>query len=308
MGGRERLGVALALISATAFGLFAVLLRVADDDGADPVSVLAMRFMIAAPLLWVLALTRRPRASGGRVPGRALLTGFALGMAGYSAQAALFQGAVNRTGAALADLLLYAYPALVVAVAWAIGREHPDRRRLVALVVASVGTVLVLLGGGGSEFNGLGVALGLGAALAYTLYILGCDTVVGGVPPFLLAALIATGAGAAFTLAGLVGIGGGLDFGFTAKAWWAVVGIAIVGTVIAVAAFLASLDLIGPSRASILSTLEPVVTVVLAGLVLGERLGPVQLVGGALVLAACVLLQVRGRVPEPASADYSSPR
>ena len=285
----------LALVSAAAFGLFAVLLRVAGDEGADAVSVMAARFVIAAPVLWVIAA--RPwqqRPHGRLVPApRLAIGGLALGFVAYSAQAALFQGAVNLTGAALADLLLYAYPAMVVGLAWAMGREHPTRRRISALVVASLGTALVLLGGGGSQFDGLGVALGLLAALAYTLYIMGCDRVVQGLQPFALAALVATGAGMAFLTAGLVGIGGGLDFSFTPTAWWAVIGIAVAGTVLAVGAFLMSLKLIGPSRASILSTLEPVVTVILAYVMLSERLGPVQLAGGVLVLAACVLLQLR---------------
>lgn len=293
------------MLSAAAFGLFAVLIRIAGDEGADSVSVMASRFVIATPILWIVASRSRGPAhaiAGRRLPLRAAMGGIGLGFAGYATQAALFQGAVNRTGAALADLLLYAYPALVVVLAWAIGRESPNRRRLLALVVASVGVVLVLVGGGGSEFDGLGVVMGLGAALAYTLYVLGCDTVVRGVSPFQLAALVSTGAGTAFLLAGVLGIGGGMDVGFTGKAWLAVIGISIVGTVIAVSAFLAALELIGPSRASILSTLEPVVTVVLAYIVLGERLGPVQLLGGVLVLAACILLQLRSAGRAPASA------
>ena len=269
---------------------------------------MASRFVIAGPILWIIATRpwRRERTPGsGLPPRRAFFGGIGLGFVGYATQASLFQGAVNRTGAALADLLLYAYPALVVVMAWAIGRESPDRRRLVALVVASVGVVLVLVGGGGSEFDGVGVAMGLGAALAYTLYVLGCDAVVRGVTPFQLAALVSTGAAAAFLIAGALGIGGGLDLGFSGKAWLAVIGIAIVGTVIAVSAFLASLELIGPSRSSILSTLEPVVTVILAYVILGERLGPVQLLGGALVLAACILLQLR-RTSRPAAAAEPS--
>jgi drug/metabolite transporter (DMT)-like permease len=270
---------------------------VADDEGADPVSVLAVRFLIAAPILWAIAArTGRSARSAGVPPGRrAVVGGLLLGAVGYSAQAALFQGAVARTGAALADLLLYAYPAMVVLAVWALRRDPPGSRRAFALVVATGGVALVLVGGGGSEFDGVGVALGLGAALAYTVYVLGCDTVVRGVPPATLATLVATGAAVAYVVAGLAGLGGGLDLGFSARAWWAVVGIALVGTVLAVTAFLAALDLIGPSRASILSTLEPVVTVLLAYLFLGERLGPAQLAGGAMVLAACVILQLRPR-------------
>jgi drug/metabolite transporter (DMT)-like permease len=70
--------------------------------------------------------------------------------------------------------------------------------------------------------------------------------------------------------------------------------IALVSTVVAVSAFFAGLRRVGPSEAAILSTFEPPVTVALAFLVLGERLTPVQLAGGALVLAAVIVLQLRG--------------
>ncbi len=59
--------------------------------------------------------------------------------------------------------------------------------------------------------------------------------------------------------------------------------------------FFAGLSRVGPTSASILATVEPVVTVVLAFLVFGETLGPAQLVGGALVLSAVVVLNARRR-------------
>ena len=70
--------------------------------------------------------------------------------------------------------------------------------------------------------------------------------------------------------------------------------IALVSTVVAVSAFFAGLRRVGPSEAAILSTFEPPVTVALAFAVLGERLAPAQLAGGALVLAAVVVLQLPG--------------
>ena len=76
-------------------------------------------------------------------------------------------------------------------------------------------------------------------------------------------------------------------------AWWgwaATVAIAVVCTVVAILAFFAGLKRIGPARAAIASTLEPVVTVVLAWAVLGESLSAMQLLGGALVLGAAARL------------------
>jgi drug/metabolite transporter (DMT)-like permease len=82
----------------------------------------------------------------------------------------------------------------------------------------------------------------------------------------------------------------GAPFPVTATGWGVVLGTVLVATIIAVTAFLAGLQRIGPTDASMLSTLEPVVTVLLAALLFAERLAPITLLGGGLILAAVLLL------------------
>jgi drug/metabolite transporter (DMT)-like permease len=88
----------------------------------------------------------------------------------------------------------------------------------------------------------------------------------------------------------------------TSAGWLAVAAVTLVATVIPVVTFLAGLKLIGPTDASMLSTLEPVVTVVLAAWLFGEILKPVTLLGGGLILAAVLLLTRsglrQGRAPD----------
>jgi drug/metabolite transporter (DMT)-like permease len=79
--------------------------------------------------------------------------------------------------------------------------------------------------------------------------------------------------------------------------------LAVVSTVGAVALFFAGLRRVGPTAASILSTLEPMVTVALAFAVFGESLGPAQLLGGALVLAAVLTV----RAPRKRELALASP-
>jgi drug/metabolite transporter (DMT)-like permease len=78
----------------------------------------------------------------------------------------------------------------------------------------------------------------------------------------------------------------------TAAGWGWLGCLAIVSTVAAVGLFFAGLRRVGPTTASILATVEPLVTVLLAFLVFGETLGAAQLAGGALVLAAVLVLQL----------------
>jgi drug/metabolite transporter (DMT)-like permease len=134
------------------------------------------------------------------------------------------------------------------------------------------------------------------------------DRVVTRIDAFLVSALIATGAAVTLSAAGLVS--GTLDLGFETGGWAWIVGLALASTVLPISAFLASLPKVGPSTAAIVSTVEPMVSVAMAMLWFGERLGLIQIVGGALVLAAVVLLavKVKGRVPAAESTAAATAR
>jgi drug/metabolite transporter (DMT)-like permease len=287
----HRLGSALCVASAIAFGAMAIFGKLAYDAGVGLLTLLFVRFTIAAPVLWVAAL-RRPGLLA-RAPRRTLLAAFALGAVGYAMQAALYFAALTRMDASLLSMLLYTFPAMVTAAAIALGRETPNRRRIGALLVSSGGLALVLLGAGSSTFDWLGAALGTGAAMTYTAYILVSDRVGGELEALPLSALITTGAAITFGVACVAS--GSLDTGFDSEGWLWLASIAIVSTVTPITLFFAGLRRVGPSTAAILSTLEPPTTVGLAFLVFGESLSPIQLVGAALVLGAAVSLQLRPR-------------
>jgi drug/metabolite transporter (DMT)-like permease len=87
-----------------------------------------------------------------------------------------------------------------------------------------------------------------------------------------------------------------------AEAWLPLLGLGVVATAIAIQTFYAGVTRVGGARASIISTVEPVYTIVLAMLLFGERLEPLQVVGGVLVLVSVILAETgrRGQVAEPA--------
>ena len=130
------------------------------------------------------------------------------------------------------------------------------------------------------------------AALVYTAYILTGDRVLSGIAPLSLTALVCCGAATTYAVASVLR-GGPTSLDAGPAAWGWLVTLALVSTVGAIIFFFAGLARVGPSVASILSILEPVVTVGLAAAVFCESLSVGQLMGGVLVLGAVVVVQWR---------------
>lgn len=282
----------MCLASGAAFGAMAVFGKLSYDEGATVGTLLVVRFGLAAALFWLLLAARGGVGEVRALSRRDLGLALALGAAGYALQAGGYFAALERIDASLLALILYTYPAMVAGAALALGRERLDGRKIAALLLASSGLVLVLAGAGAGALDPLGAALGLGAAMIYTTYILVSERVVARVRPQVLSAIVCTGA-AASLLAGTTLLGEFRPGDLTSAGWGWLGCLAVISTVGAVSLFFAGLDRVGPTAASILSTIEPVVTVVLAFLVFGELLGAVQLVGGALVLTAVIVLNAR---------------
>ena len=290
-----RRGLLFCLASAAAFGAMGVFGKHAYDEGATVGTLLAVRFALAGAVLAVAAV-----ATGtlrGCAP-RDLALAAGLGAVAYSAQAGAYFAALARLDAGLLSLLVYTFPAIVAVAAAALGRERAGRRTVAALVLSSAGLALVVAGAGAGALDPLGTALGLGAACVYAAYVLASERVAARVGALGLSALVCVGAATTLTLAAAAS--GELRPGDVSAAglgWLAA--IALVSTVGALALFFAGLPLVGSTAASILSTAEPVTAVVLAFALLGDTLGPVQLAGGGLVLAAASVLALARPQEQP---------
>ncbi|MEO9238213.1 MAG: EamA family transporter, partial [Jatrophihabitantaceae bacterium] len=221
-------------------------------------------------------------------------TAVALGGLGYAAQAAFYFGALTRLNAAIVAQLLYVYPALVVVIALLRRVESPDRRKLLALVCSIAGLALLLHGGssrgGGSA---TGVAMALGAAGTYALYITVAATLAAELDVYLLSAIVCSAA--TFSVVGYGLLTGSLHTDVAASGWGWLAALALISSVVAIGTFLAGLRLVGGPAAAILSCIEPVVTAISSAIVFGEGLTGTQLAGGAAVLGAVVVLQARRR-------------
>lgn len=282
-------GALLTAVSAFGFSTLPILGVVAYQAGANVTTLLGVRFLIAAALLWGwLLVTRRP------LPDRK--TGFLLllmGGVGYTLMSALYLSSVagNRLSPSLAALLLYTYPAIVAVQAWWFDGHPLTGRQAVALGLSMTGVLLVLLAPGASAlFTPVGAALALASALVYATYILFGSRVTRHTSPAVATTYVATAAAAVFL--GYGALTGSL-VPVALPGWFAIAGTAVFSTVIAVLLFFAGIERLGPARASIISTLEPVGTVLLSALIFADRLSALQMTGGVLVLAGVLWLQLR---------------
>jgi len=268
----------------------AILARIAYESGVDTPTLLALRFAIAAAAMLVIALMRRTPLPAGSTLARVVL----LGALGYGGQAFSFFTALTLIPAGVVALLLYLHPALVALLSAGLLHERLTVPKRVALGVALVGTVLTVapaLGGPSGAQSSAGVAAGLAFAVAaavfYSFYIIAGAWLGRHVAAQPMSTVVIASAAAVFVAAALAR---GPAWPQTASGWLAVLAIALVSTVGAITLYFAGLERVGPTRAATLSTLEPVVTVTLAALVLGEAIAPVQIAGGVLILAAVALI------------------
>ncbi len=294
-------------IAAVGFGLGGPLARAAGDVGFNGVTFAFWRSAgsvaaLAAMLLMGVAMGRLPHVpfrSIGRLEWLQLL---AMGLFVAGTTLGLFLG-FERTTIALALIAFYTYPVIVALAAVRIYGEPLTGQRLGAILLASFGLALVVLGPGAIDADGvdlLGILFALGAAACQTGYALVAARGFASVPSFQAATLLRGVSLLAYLLVLvplllLIGDGdrllGPLD---GVDAWLLIVIAGVFSAALPTAGLVAGYRRVGPTRGSVLMLLEPLTGALLAALLLAERPAPIQLLGGLLVLTGAVIAQ---RVP-----------
>lgn len=241
-----------------------------------------LRFAVSALALWALAGALRVPMRLGRPKLRSLV---GMGVVS-SVVGGLFVGSLDRIPAATATLLLYAHPAMVAVATALLGRERWTLGKGVALGLSTVGLVLVL-GAPARDLDWVGVGMALGAAVALAAFVVLAQRAVEAVHPLVSSGVVQGTAALAFAPVALAT--GALDVGRVpgSVGWTIAVGVFTAG---AISLFLSAVQRLGPTRASIGATVEPVVTVILGVVVLSEAVTGPQLLGGLLVVAAVAIL------------------
>jgi drug/metabolite transporter (DMT)-like permease len=267
--------------------------------------LMAWRFLIGAVFAWGwVALSPGARRGLRGMDRRAVLVAVALGVL-YVGNSSTYFAGLETVSASLAALIVYIYPALVAVLSLRLGRRLEGRRAWGALALALAGVALAV-GNIDVSREALpvpGLILMVASPIIYSVWIVLAARLSGegrsevgrdaeaGANPTAAGAVMLSATAAVFWVSALATGRPVLPGEIPAAAWGGIAGVGIVSSFIAVQAFYAGAHRIGAARASIVSTVEPIWTIVLANLLLGELLGPLQLVGGAMILAGVVIAQ-----------------
>ena len=297
-------GAGLVALAAVCFGTLGPITRYADDAGVGSLAIVAWRAGIGATAMILLLLTLRGTAGRRPLALRALPAGDrwfigAASMANLVLNLAMFIAFV-RIEIGLALLVFYLYPAFVAVASVLWFGDRLDMLRWSALGQSMLGLVLTLAGSGAlGGIDPLGVGLAFLAAMAQAFYVLSARHGFARIPPIESAAITMGGAALGYVVIALA-IGQFVDLGAPLASRAALVPVAlagVIGAAIPTLCFITGIRLLGAPRAAIVATLEPVVGVALAAWLLNEQPTLIQVLGGALILVAAVLLQIRALEP-----------
>ena len=290
-------GVLFVAAAGVLYGTLVILAKLAYATGIAPLPLLVLRYGLAAGLMWaVLGLTRRDLL---RVAPRERALGIGLGLL-YASQSFAYFWGFQTVNAATTGILFNTFPLWVAVLAAFFLRERMTLAVGAALALGVVGTWLTS-GFVGGSVDAYGATLILSAAFGYAVYVVAARKTTTSLKPESVAAHVFLGSAGGFLAAALVT--GSLPLSASPASIGYAAALAVVATLLPILLFLKGLRLIGASRAGVIGTLEPVVTVALAAAILGDVLGPIQWVGGALVVVASLLVHASGMREREAASE-----
>ena len=284
---KGQLGFILMLLAALGFAIAVILMRVMTQTMAMPTHEIGIwRYIIAGPILWLIGVFRNKAANLARKRTLWLiLLGVVFSLSGFSA---LF--ALDRILSSLYIIILYFYPSLIVL--YSLISHHPVPALFwLGLPMSLIGLVLTVYQPGQNlVIDPFGLFMTIINALAMVVYMIMSERIFKGIDDRF--------AGTKWVMTGTILVGTvmipifGLSLPTSLTEWVLLLSYSLFGTLMPILSMNAGLQLIGAARGSVIATFQPVLTVLLALLLLNEMLSLQQWLGGLLVIGSVVLLQL----------------
>ncbi|WP_346848625.1 MULTISPECIES: DMT family transporter [unclassified Clostridium] len=278
-------GIFYIAVASIAFGLMPILAKLAYSGGANPISTLALRFTFASIILLLYIRSRNISLKLNRCQIRIILF---LGVVGYSMTSILLFVSYQYIDVGIAGMILHTYPLMVMVLSVLFNKERFNPKKFLYLIITIIG-IFIMLDVKVQKVSNVGVILVLSSALCYAIYVIGASNEnIKGLNNFVITFYISL-------ISAIVGgcIGVITDSFNSVINFYGIISIlliAFISTVVALMAFLKGVKLIGATNAAIFSALEPIVSLVLGVIVLGEPISFKIIIGSFIIIVIMVKL------------------
>lgn len=277
-------GYLLIIISAIGFGVMPIFASYAYENNVTLTTFLFLRFAFTSIIFFAYIFLKKIKININKTQ---LLYLILLGGILYTLQSTFYFSSIKYIPTSLAVLLLYLYPVFVAFLSFFINKEKLSIKLFLSIAISLTGMILVL-GTPESDINYIGILLALGAAIIYSFYIIIGNKMALLLSPIITSAFIALFASLSLLIGGI--FTNTLSFDFNTTGWLPILGTTLFSSIIAMVTFFKGMNIIGPTRASILSMVEPVVTIVFSIILFNDTMSGLQFVGGIIIIIGAILV------------------
>jgi len=278
-------GILFIILSAISFGIMPILAKLSYRGGANTYTTLFLRFFFAAIMLLYYL---RSKGISLKLARKQLFLVIIIGVFGFTLSSISLFMSYNYISIGMATMIVYTYPAIVTLLSYLFYKEKIYPRKIVSLTISTIG-IFVLIDRGSVSFNLIGIILAGIAAVMYSLYVLGAShKEFRVINSYVLTFYISCASAVMMFMAAITT--GNFNMHISFYALVAILLLALISTVVALMAFLEGVRIIGPSKASILSTIEPIVALTLGIIILGEPISVRIIIGSIMIVTSVVIL------------------
>lgn len=279
-------GILFVIFSAVGFGLMGCLSKFASYSGVNIFTLLSFRFFIAFFVLFCICyFTKKKFLLNLKLIAKLSL----LGILGYAAMAFLLFSSYKYLPISIATITFYSYPMLTYFLSVLFKQEKFKTTKAMIFTISLCGLVLSIYTGG--QLNIMGILFSFSAGLIYSIFIVISHDFTKGVTPIFSSTIICLTAGLTLFIIGLSYHKISIHFPF--QGWIVILALATFSTVIPIVFFFNGLRIIGASNSAILSTIEPITSILVSLLIFQDVLKPLQVMGIVIVLSASMLSQIK---------------
>ena len=277
-------GSLLVIISAISFGLMPVFAKIAYENGSNNYTVLALRFIFSSLVLFVYMKIKKVSMKISKSEFKCI---FLITIFGYIVCSLSYFTSFEYITVGLSTMILYTHPALVVIFSALIYRDKLSIKKVASILITTLG-IYLLVDFKGSEFNLYGISLAIISSVTYCIYIIGLGSkALKNVNSMVITFYVCILSSIVVSSFGM--INDQIIWSQNIITISCSVLLAMISTLLAMLTFVQGAKLVGASRAAIISTFEPIVSLVLAIILFNEVITISLVIGSTLIMISIMI-------------------